>query len=307
MVIALFIIDKQKNEVYSLPAKEIKAEDAGSISSDLAQKILNLLAKEPMYPIDIAKALRVHEQKVYYHIRNLDKAGVIKVVKKETKQGATANFYALAEPAFVIKFKNFETTSKIAQIRNESEFLEPFIKDGQLDALIVVGSPDPHGPDKARSRDGYYGMDLALFLGTFLNYVPKFNVKLDTEVRDKDFENNLILIGGHLVNKVMEKVNSKLPIRFENGNIKSTISNETYPQDECGFIVKAKSPFNKDKYVLVVAGKRFSGTRAAIIAFLKDFKKITQGNIHEPNVKAKVVEGIDLDSDGIIDDIEFRE
>ena len=115
----MFIIDKQKNEVYSLPAKEISAEHAKSVGSGLANKILSLLAKEAMYPIDIAKALKVHEQKIYYHIRNLEKAGIIKVVKKETKQGATANFYALTEPAFVIKFKNFETTSKIAQIRNE--------------------------------------------------------------------------------------------------------------------------------------------------------------------------------------------
>ena len=303
----MFIIDKQKNEVYSLPAKEISAEHAKSVGSGLANKILLLLAKEAMYPIDIAKALKMHEQKIYYHIRNLEKAGIIKVVKKETKQGATANFYALTEPAFVIKFKDFETTSKIAQIKNESEFLEPFIKDGQLDALIIVGSPDPHGLDKARSRDGYYGIDLALFLGTFLNYVPMFNVKLDTEVRETDLENNLILIGGPITNKITERVNPKLPIRFENGNIKSTISNETYPQDECGLTVKTKSPFNKDKYVLVVAGKRFSGTRAAIIAFLKGFKKITQGNIHNPSIKAKVVEGIDLDSDGIIDDVEFRE
>ena len=203
----MFIINKQKNEVYSLPAKEIKPEDAGVVSSGLAHKILSLLAKEAMYPIDIAKALKVHEQKIYYHIRNLEKAGIIKVVKRETKQGATANFYALAEPAFVVRFKDFETTSKI-EVRNESEFLEPFIKDGQLDSLIIVGSPDPHGPDKARSRDGYYGMDLALFLGTFLNYVPKFNVKLDTEVRDEDLQNNLILIGGPVVNKIVEKVNT---------------------------------------------------------------------------------------------------
>src|SRR3989344_3168569 len=303
----MFVIDRQKNEVYSLPAREIKPDDAGSVSSELARKILNLLVKEPMYPIDIAKSLKVHEQKIYYHIRNLEKAGIIKIAKKETKQGATANFYTLAEPAFVIRFKDFEATSKIGQMRNESEFLEPFIKDGKLNSLIIVGSPDPHGPDKARSRDGYYGMDLALFLGTFLNYVPKFNVKLDTEFREEDLENNLILIGGPLVNKVMERANSKLPIRFEDGNIKSSISNEMYPQDECGLIVKTKSPFEKDKYILVVAGKRFSGTRAAIIAFLKDFKKITNGNVHNPSIKANVVEGIDLDSDGIIDDIEFRE
>ena len=303
----MFIINKQKNEVYSLPAKEISAEHAKVVSSPLAQKIISLVSKEPMYPIDIAKSLKMHEQKIYYHIRNLEKAGIIKIVKKETRQGATTNFYSLAEPAFVIRFKNFEATSKIAQIRNESEFLEPFIKAGQLDSLIIVGSPDPHGPEKARSRDGYYGMDLALFLGTFLNYVPKFNVKLDTEVREDDFQNNLILIGGPVVNRVVEKVNSKLPIRFEEGNIKSTVSNEIYPQDECGLIVKAKSPFNKDKSILVVAGKRFSGTRAAIIAFLKDFKKVTQGNVHNSSILAKVVEGIDLDSDGIIDDIEFRE
>ncbi len=303
----MFVIDKQKNEVFSLPAKEIKPENAASVSSELASKILNLIAKEPMYTIDIAKSLKMHEQKIYYHIRNLEKAGIIKVVRKETKQGATANFYGLTEPAFVIRFKNFETTSKIGQIKNESEFLEPFINNGQLDSLIIVGSPDPHGPDKARSRDGYYGMDLALFLGTFLNYVPQFNVKLDTEVRDEDLQNNLILIGGPVVNKIVDKVNAKLPIRFEDGNLKSTISNEIYPQDECGLIVKTRNPFNKDKFILVVAGKRYSGTRAAIIAFLKGFKKITNGNIHNPSIKAKVVEGIDLDSDGIIDDIEFRE
>ncbi len=67
----MFIIEKEKNEVYSLPAKEISAQYAKSVSSELAQKILNLLAKEVMYPIDIAKTLKVHEQKVYYHIRNL--------------------------------------------------------------------------------------------------------------------------------------------------------------------------------------------------------------------------------------------
>ncbi|MEK6891934.1 MAG: winged helix-turn-helix domain-containing protein, partial [Nanoarchaeota archaeon] len=117
----MFVIDKQKNEVFSLPAKEIKPENAASVSSELASKILNLIAKEPMYTIDIAKSLKMHEQKIYYHIRNLEKAGIIKVVRKETKQGATANFYGLTEPAFVIRFKNFETTSKIGQIKNESE------------------------------------------------------------------------------------------------------------------------------------------------------------------------------------------
>ncbi len=303
----MFVIEKKNNEMYSLPAKELSKESVTVVSSALAQKILALLVKEPSYPSELAKKLRVHEQKVYYHIRNLEKAGVISIVKKETKQGAVANYYGAEQPALVLCFAELEKTTKIGQMKNESTFLEPFIENGQLNALIIVGSPDPHGPDKARSRDGYYGMDLALFLGTFLNYVPKVNVKLDTEIRDDDLQNNLILIGGPIVNKVTEKMNEKLPIRFENGNIYSSLSHETYPQDECGMIVKAKNPFHKEKHILIVAGKRFSGTRAAIIAFLRHFDKVKQGNLHSSSVLAHVVEGVDLDSDGVVDDVEFRE
>ncbi|MBW2976443.1 winged helix-turn-helix domain-containing protein, partial [Candidatus Woesearchaeota archaeon] len=161
----MFVIKKEKSEIYSLPAKELGFSSLKNFGTELAQKIIKCIADEAKYPADIAKELKVHEQKVYYHIRNLEKAGIIRVAKKETKQGAVANYYALTEPAFVVKFKELQPTQKISQLRNESAYLEPFVKNGKLDALIVVGSPDPHGPDKARSRDGYYGIDLALFLG----------------------------------------------------------------------------------------------------------------------------------------------
>ncbi len=307
----MFIVERGKDGFASLPSKEIKAGDAKSMSSGLAIRILKLLAERPMYPIELANALKVHEQKVYYHIRNLEKAGIIRVTKQEGKQGAVAKYYGLEKPAFCVRFKGMEETHKLFSIKGGSEFLEPFIKDGQLNALIIVGSPDPHGPEKARSKDGYYGMDLALFLGTFLNYVPKFYVKLDTDAREEDFkQNNLILIGGPVVNRVTWLVNPKLPVRFDRDQhwaIHSTISDNSYPSDESGVIVKAKNPFNPDKSILLVAGKRYFGTRAAIIAFLKHFDELAKGNIHDRTVKARVVEGIDLDSDGIIDEAEFRE
>ena len=305
----MFVVKKEKNQIFSLPVKEISVKQAKNFSSDLALKILKLLIKKSMYPIELAKELKVHEQKVYYHIKNLEKSGIIKISKKEIKQGAVAKYYSIDKPAFVIRLKEFEETQNIIP-RSNSEFLEPFIKNGQLDAMIIVGSPDPHGPEKARSRDGYYGIDLALFIGTFLNYVPDLNVRLDTEVRQEDLKNNLILIGGPVVNKITRDINEKMPIFFDKNNhwdIKSNISKNTYPTDETGLIVKFKNPFNKDKRVLLVAGKRYSGTRAAIIAFLKYFKEIARGNIHNNKIKARVVEGIDLNSDGIVDDIEFRE
>ena len=193
----MFVVKKTKNKISSLPAKELGFNQLKPLSSKLAQAILTELAKEPSYPKALSKKLKVHEQKIYYHIRNLEKARIIDIVKKRNIGGAIANFYAIVEPAFYLKFKPFEESQKIPGIEAESnDFLEPFIEDGKLNATIIVGSPDPHGPDKARSRDGYYGIDLALFLGSFLNYVPTLNVKLDTEARIEDLENNLILIGG---------------------------------------------------------------------------------------------------------------
>lgn len=306
----MFVVTKNEKGIYSLPANEIKASDSNVLSSDLAIKIIKLLVQKPMYPKEIARELKLNEQKVYYHIRNFEKAGIVSLASQETKQGAMAKYYQLTSPAFAVLFKEPEETTKIATLKSESSFLEPFIKDGTLDATIVVGSPDPHGPDKARSRDGYYGIDLGLFIGTFLNYVPSLNVKLDTEVKDSDLKKNLILIGGPIVNKVTGQINDKLPVKFDpdsKWSIKSTVTGKIYPNDEMGIIVLTKNPFNKEKDILLVAGKRFSGTRAAIIAFLRYFKEVTKGNLKNPKIKAKIVEGIDRDSDGIVDDIEFKE
>ncbi|MBT7903038.1 S-layer protein [Candidatus Woesearchaeota archaeon] len=303
----MFLVNQKKEMLYSLPVKEISIEGAKNISQ-LALDIMKTIAITPLYPAQIAKKLKQHEQKIYYHIRKLEQNGFVKVVFEENKQGATARYYQLSEPAFVLRFKEFDETQKFSKISSDAHsFLEPFIVDGKLDALIIVGSPDPHGPDKARSRDGYYGMDLALFLGTFLNYVPGYNVKLDTETREVDLKQNLIIIGGPIVNKTMAKFNDYLPVRFKEKVVFSKISKKEYVSDETGIIVKCDNPFANDKKILVVAGKRYSGTRAAIIAFLKNFKEVRAGNIYKRKILAKVVEGVDLDSDGIVDDIEFLE
>ena len=49
-----------------------------SLLNRLSWRILTLLGEREMYPIEIAKKLGVHEQKVYYHIRKLTEAEVIK-------------------------------------------------------------------------------------------------------------------------------------------------------------------------------------------------------------------------------------
>lgn len=303
------VTESRKQKSYSLEAKEIELEKVAGLGSRLAKRIVQSIVETEKYPKLIAKELKENEQKIYYHIRNLEKAGIIKVVRQEMVHGTTAKFYRVAEPALVVRFKELVPSQEISVTDSKvAAFFSPFIVDGKLDAMIIVGSPDPHGPEKARSRDGYYGIDLALFFGTFLNYVPEINVRLDTEVKKEELKQNLIVIGGPITNRVTEEFNRHLPVQFApDKNIHSKISKTTYSSDETGIIVKIANPYNPEKAVLVVAGKRFSGTRAAITAFLKGFAQICAGNRFRPNTVAKVVEGLDMDSDGVVDAVEFRE
>lgn len=293
----------------SLPAKSLNERQLRAINSPLAVRILRELAVKPTYPMMLAKRMRVHEQKVYYHVRKMERARVIEVVRREDIHGTAANVYAPIAPALVFALKKWESASHLPVAEPASQaYLDPFIQDGVLDAVIVVGSPDPHGPAMARSRDGYYGVDLALFLGSFLSNVSELHVRLDTEVRSEELQRNVIVLGGPAVNTIAGRVNVKLPVRFDKSfAIMSTTTGKTYHDESCGLIVKAKNPFNRKKHLLVVAGKRHAGTRAAIIAFLRHFSKITENNRVQPSVPAKVVQGVDRNSDGIVDDVLFLE
>jgi DNA-binding transcriptional ArsR family regulator len=307
----MLITQKTSDALLTLPAKELTTRNFRSASSPLAEKILKLLSEKPMYPKELARELNLNEQKIYYHIRHLQKNGFIEQVKHEAVQGAIANYYSLTSSGFFVKFKKLEKTSKISTLNTDQEsFFTPFILNNTLNATIIVGSPDPHGAERARSRDSFYAIELALLLGSYLNNSPLNAVKLDTETHQHDLKNNLIIIGGPVVNKVTEEVNDKLPIRFnktQSWNIESTLTNEIYTSDEIGIIVKSQNPFANDKFILLIAGKRHAGTKAAIVALSKHLDKIVEGNIRDNKIIAKVFEGIDKDSDGIIDDIEIRE
>ena len=305
------VIEEKKQVIVSLPARPLSGRQIKAAGSILAQRILKELAESPTYPRELGKRLGVHEQKIYYHIRKLEKAGLVEVAKKQEVHGTLASIYAPTAPAFVFALKPFAEAHKVPGVKTRpDEFLSPIIENNEFNGVVVVGSPDPHGPDMARSRDGYYGIDLALFLGTFLTHLDDLSVRLDTEVHNEDLQKNLILIGGPVVNAVTLKVNEQLPIFFDrarNWAITSKISKKVYHADECGIIVKAKNPFNPKKWVLVVAGKRYSGTRAVTLAFIKYFNELAKGNSSNPDIPARIVEGLDKNADGIVDDVRFVE
>lgn len=285
----LYIVEEKNGKICTLPSKEVALFDG------LRLKILLAIAKKPGYPKDIARKLGVNEQMVYYHVHVLEKQGIIKVVGKEATGGTVAKIYALTNPSFFVKFKELEESKRIP--KTQSDFLQPFIKDGRFDAKIVVGSPDPHGPERARSRDISYAIDLAMFLGTFLTDFDTSCIALDTELHTHDMKGNLILIGGPVTNKITYMINEKMPVHFDDKrNVVS--GKKVYRNDECGIIVKISNPFDKDKKILVIAGKRYMGTRAAVLTFLKKFNEIKN---------VTIVEGLDNDRDGIVDDVKILE
>ncbi len=307
-----WIIEKVEDKYFGLPTKSVKPQHLRHLSPT-AWKILQEIAREPTYPKALSKKLKMHEQKIYYHIRNLKKAGLIKIVKQENIGGIIANYYSIDKPSFTILLRKPEPLRDLKFIDEKYEkFFYPFIKNGEIDALLVIGSSEPHGIHKAKAEDATHGMALALLLGSFLNKLDHYCVKWDTEIRGEDLKQNLILIGGPAINKIVRDINKKLPIRFAKRNnfyyaLYSSISKKYYTSERTGMIVKIRNPFCKEKSILVIAGRRYEGTRAAIISLIKDLGRIVIGNKLNPAISAKVVEGFDLDGDGQVDTVEIRE
>jgi DNA-binding transcriptional ArsR family regulator len=290
-----------------------------AVLNKLSWKILQLLSEKEMYPMEVARKLKMHEQKVYYHIRKLTKAGAIKLVREEEKKGAVAKYYRATFPAMGIelpfgtqKINRFPAANIDEKMK---QFLTPLVKDGTFDGKIVVGSPDPHGPFKAKARDGHYAAYLTLFLGQFVDLPEDFPIKLDVDVKaEKEEDNNLILMGGPGTNLITQEVNEFLPIRFNMipsehgfllGGLVSEKTQKVYTADSMGLIARIPNPWNREKSVIILAGNKAIGTKACVLA-LTNFWNKTLKNFGGEKF-AVVIQGFDLDGDGKVDSIEVLE
>ncbi len=306
-----YLLERKKGKLAAVEAKISSPEKLFAVLNPVRWKLLNEIAKKASYPSELAEKLKLNEQKVFYHINQLRKAELIEVERKEEKRGGVAKYYKATSLAFGLKLpaaSDFEFELDMSKKRVES-FLKNFITKGKFDMIIVVGSPDPHGPEKGRARDGHYAVQVGMFLASIAS-CEDVAVKTDTEVRDEDKKGNLILIGGPLANRIVGEVNSYLPIRLEREkgwDIYSGLSGEIYGDENAGLIVEVENPWNSRKRVLILAGKHASGTKAAAIAFTKEFDRVKEGNVKKKKVIAKVVEGIDIDGDGLVDSVEIRE
>ncbi len=298
-----------------------KPERLRSVLNQLSWKILQVLSEKEMYPMEIAKELKIHEQKVYYHIKKLAKAGVIKVVREEEKKGAIAKYYKAAFPALGVElpfgYQRIKTSLLPGMNERAKRFLNPFLRDdGTFDGKIVVGSPDPHGPFKARARDGHYASYLTFYLGRFVELPEDFAIKLDVDVKaEKEENNNMILVGGPGTNLITQEINEFLPIRFNMmpskhgfllGGLVSEKTGNVYTGDTIGVVAKIVNPVNAEKRIIVFAGNKAVGTKACVLALTR-FSKETLKNFTDEQKFAAAIQGFDLDGDGKVDSVEILE
>ena len=162
------------------------------------------------------------------------------------------------------EYEEVRTISAPSLDEKTRKFFTPFIQEnGTFDGKIVVGSPDPHGPFKARARDGHYASYLTFFLGRFVELPEDFLIKLDVDVKvEKEEKNNLILLGGPGTNLFTEEINDYLPIRFNMmptdqgfllGGLVSQKTRSVYTSDTMGLIARIGNPWNLQKKIIVCA------------------------------------------------------
>jgi len=313
-----------QDDGHTQKVKEIsimRAQKLKMILGNLSWKILAMLSEEEMYPLEIARQLGVHEQKVYYHIRKLEEAGAIKVEREEKKKGATAKYYKTVSPAFGVEFPKGYTTIRNLSLQSMDGQIQRFFKEfvngkGILEGKIVVGSPTPHGPFKTSARDGHYAAHLTLFIGQFAKMPEDFVIKLDVDVKaEKEEKNYLILVGGPGTNLLTQEINNYLPVRFNMqssdqgfllGGLSSEKTSRVYTADATGLIAKIVNPWDTTKRIIVLAGNKTVGTKACVLALTNFWKKTLQEYGGEDTF-ATVIQGFDLDGDGKVDSIEVME
>lgn len=311
-----YLVMKERQTSRLVPARIVSDPRlAQCILQPMRWKILGELTGGEKCAKDLSKSLGTSEQVICYHLRELERSSLVRLERTERKRGATAKYYKAEQKAIAV-VPRFGNPIKSAQSQPElltessSKLLDPFISQGRLSGHIVLGSPDTHGIFRSRARCGDRATDLALFIGSLLPLTRESVVRLDTEISQQELLANLILVGGPRVNTVTMMVNEWLPITYEltgHNMMMSRTSGKSYSGEDEGAVQIIPNPMNQESRVIVIAGNSYLGTRAAVLAFIKYTDEVAKGNSQNKNVLARVVAGLDVNSDGLVDDVEFLE
>ena len=290
-----------------------RPERVAALTSPLAWRIMQELAKSPDYPNALAERLKVHEQKIYYHVRRLEAAGLLEVLREEPKRGASARILAPTAEAFAIVLKgrgNPVASPMLPHAGVVARFLEEFTRDGVFDGSIVVGSPYTHGPFNTTARDSPYAVELGFFLGRLFAPRKGLVVRLDTEVKALGpGKEDMILVGGPVANIITMDVNPHLAVNFDWKQVwrmESSRTRRPYADEQVGLIAKVKNPWAPSRVIVLLSGLHAVGTMAAILGLTRFADEVLDGFAPGEDFY-RVVAGQDRDGDGRLDAVSILE
>lgn len=297
------------------PAKRVLADSDPSrfypAAAGLGHKILRLLAAGPNYSSSIARELKLYHQAVYYHMKRLEGAGLVRRVSQKTVRGGKAQLYALSADGYAVEFdvKGVEYGPPPGLPRSErlGRFLREFLVGGQLEGWIVVGSPEAHGPNRTQGRDGHYAIQLGFALGQFVGVPRTFPVKLDVDLKTEKLQSsNLLVVGGPRTNVIAAELNSHMPVRFSEeaffGAIVDT-SGRKFLSEFDSVLTKIRNPWDHSKVCVVAAGLSGAATKAAVIGMTNMAEDVLAA--YDGGDFAEVLHGLDMDGDGKVDSVEI--
>jgi DNA-binding transcriptional ArsR family regulator len=281
-------------------------------ATGVGDRIIGALCDGPDYPSRIARELKVYHQTVYYHIRKLEKSGLIKKVGGTSIRGGAATLYALASDGYAVEFgvksEPFDgMPASASRSRALARFMEEFISEkGELNGWVVVGSPEPHGPNRTQGRDAHYAIQLGFALGHFVKLPTKFPVKLDVDLKNEKLErSNLLIIGGPRTNLASSELNGHLPVRFSEESFWGSIvdpEGRRYLSEWEAIIAKVRNPWNPRNVCVVAAGLSGAATKAAVMGMTNYADQVLES--YTGGDFALILRGTDLDGDGQVDSVE---
>lgn len=258
---------------------EITPYVARLLSHDIRWQIMILLSNdETNYAKRISEELGISESNVHYHMAKLREAGLI--VPIGIKTGKRRGRAKLFKPVAAEYYLSLDPRLRREQtdIVFDRIFARHFVKNGEFDGKIIVGSADPHGAYNAVSRDAFLAGELAWYIGSHLAYYDKESGSFPYYVMtDLDYENqpeviNCVLIGGHITNTLTAHYNEilegKFGVRFVENRIMA--GSEIFAQAEHGLVALFEQPANPGYWTFILAGVGSMGTKSAIRAITSD-------------------------------------
>ncbi len=250
---------------------------AKALAHPIRWQIVQELSKKPTYGKQLANILSISEQKVYHHLKILERAAIIRIERIESNKGAFAKYYTLTNPHLLeLKPTSSKNTSEEQCLLAEI-IARIVISSPKKYMKIIVGNPEPHGPYNAISRDGYLS---SLLTWSMKNYLPStfgLEILTDSEFYTlypqglKQINAPLITIGGPITNVLTNEVLSllkkkRVPLRITGPPWKIKTPSNIFEERNSGIILIFKDEDVIMHPLIVFAGIGRRGTKSTLLS-----------------------------------------